>query len=215
MSRIPSGTASTTRERLLDAAESVVVSEGAGALTLDAVSAQAGVSKGGLLYHFGTKDDLLEGMIDRMIETHQARTEAALERSPEAPGRYAAACVDALVGLPPAELQRFHRLSNGLLAAVTANPRLLDRLREVYRETFRRLAEDGLPPGQALAAFAIVDSFWFWQMFQFPEPDAAQTAAALGVVRQLLQPAAPAPAVAPIQPNRRRVTKTATRRLSP
>ena len=41
-----------TRKRLLDAAAAVVRRDGAGALTLDAVAAEAGVSKGGLLYHF-------------------------------------------------------------------------------------------------------------------------------------------------------------------
>ena len=44
--------ATDTRRRLLDAATAVVRRDGARALTLDAVAAEAGVSKGGLLYHF-------------------------------------------------------------------------------------------------------------------------------------------------------------------
>ena len=42
----------SARARLLDAAVAVVRRDGAQALTLDAVAAEAGVSKGGLLYHF-------------------------------------------------------------------------------------------------------------------------------------------------------------------
>jgi AcrR family transcriptional regulator len=53
------------RERLLDAAERVVAEAGATHLTLDAVAKSAGVSKGGLLYHFPTKEALLEGMLAR------------------------------------------------------------------------------------------------------------------------------------------------------
>ena len=40
------------RERILDAAESVVIEQGVTGMTLDAVAARAKVSKGGLLYHF-------------------------------------------------------------------------------------------------------------------------------------------------------------------
>jgi AcrR family transcriptional regulator len=56
------------RQRLLDAAERVVVESGATHLTLDAVAKSAGVSKGGLLYHFPSKEALLEGMLTRHFE---------------------------------------------------------------------------------------------------------------------------------------------------
>jgi AcrR family transcriptional regulator len=41
----------------------VVQARGAGSLTLEAVADVAGVSKGGLLYHFPTKDALIDGMV--------------------------------------------------------------------------------------------------------------------------------------------------------
>lgn len=56
----------STRDRVLDAFERLLVSEGSRAATLDAVAAEAGVSKGGLLYHFGSKDALVEGMVERL-----------------------------------------------------------------------------------------------------------------------------------------------------
>lgn len=58
--------AATTRDRLLDAFETLLVTAGSRAATLDAVAAGADVSKGGLLYHFHSKDDLVEGMLDRL-----------------------------------------------------------------------------------------------------------------------------------------------------
>jgi AcrR family transcriptional regulator len=45
-----------------------VVEAGATHLTLDAVAKSAGVSKGGLLYHFPSKEALLEGMLARHFE---------------------------------------------------------------------------------------------------------------------------------------------------
>ncbi|GGS58294.1 TetR family transcriptional regulator [Planobispora rosea] len=56
------------REDLLDAAEDLLSDQGSSALTLAAVAERAGCSKGGLLYHFGTKEALIKGMVERLIE---------------------------------------------------------------------------------------------------------------------------------------------------
>lgn len=58
----------STRDRLLDSFEKLLVSDGSRAATLDAVAADADVSKGGLLYHFGSKDELIEAMLERLRE---------------------------------------------------------------------------------------------------------------------------------------------------
>ncbi|WP_214104630.1 TetR/AcrR family transcriptional regulator [Acrocarpospora catenulata] len=60
------------RDELLDAAEALLADQGERALTLAAVADRAGVSKGGLLYHFGTKDALVNGMIERLIADFDA-----------------------------------------------------------------------------------------------------------------------------------------------
>lgn len=59
--------AAGTRDRLLDAAAAVLLRDGAHALTLEAVAAQAGVSKGGLLYHFGSRQALIAGLTERLL----------------------------------------------------------------------------------------------------------------------------------------------------
>ena len=69
----------SARERLLDAAERVVAESGATHLTLDAVAKSAGVSKGGLLYHFPSKEALLEGMLARHFEDVDAEVARRLE----------------------------------------------------------------------------------------------------------------------------------------
>ena len=68
-----------TRARLLDAATRILVERGAGHFTLDAVAELAGVSKGGLLYHFPSKAAIVEGLAERL----RAYTDANLERSAE------------------------------------------------------------------------------------------------------------------------------------
>ncbi|MCD2188898.1 TetR/AcrR family transcriptional regulator [Actinomycetospora soli] len=65
------------RDRIVDAYVDHVVSEGPETVTLDAVAARAGVSKGGLLYHFGSKEALLAGMLERVRVLTEADIAAA------------------------------------------------------------------------------------------------------------------------------------------
>ncbi|GAB3131106.1 TetR/AcrR family transcriptional regulator [Tsukamurella serpentis] len=52
------------RAKLLESFVRILIEQGERAATLEAVAAEAGVSKGGLLYHFGSKDALVEGIVD-------------------------------------------------------------------------------------------------------------------------------------------------------
>lgn len=86
----PSGNATSnrpSRERLLDAFEAILIDEGERAATLDAVAARAGVSKGGLLYHFGSKDAMVSGLLDRLA-TLVADDVARIREAAEGPIEY-------------------------------------------------------------------------------------------------------------------------------
>jgi AcrR family transcriptional regulator len=54
------------REKVLDAFERLLIDDGERAATMDATARAAGVSKGGLLYHFGSKEALEQGIIARL-----------------------------------------------------------------------------------------------------------------------------------------------------
>ena len=66
----------SARDRVLDAYETLLIESGPGAATLDAVAAAAQVSKGGLLYHFASKDALAAGLLARLAERSAADAEA-------------------------------------------------------------------------------------------------------------------------------------------
>lgn len=59
-------TTSSAQDRILDAAENLIATQGIAGFTLDAVARAAEVSKGGLLYHFSSKDSLILGLQRRM-----------------------------------------------------------------------------------------------------------------------------------------------------
>ncbi|RYE93109.1 MAG: TetR/AcrR family transcriptional regulator, partial [Myxococcales bacterium] len=77
-----------TRERLLDAAEAVVIEQGVARLTLDAVAAAARTSKGGLLYHFASKDALVVGLVGRLTARIEHDLAERVRLDPEPVGRH-------------------------------------------------------------------------------------------------------------------------------
>jgi AcrR family transcriptional regulator len=138
--------AKQTKATLLEAATQVIAQDGALNLTLEAVAKQAGVSKGGLLYHFPNKDALVQGL----LEYHLAQFEESLGASklPFAQAYARLGSHDTNPGLTLA-----------LFTAVALNPSLLDTVRQAYRgwqsqlggvdATVARLAADGLWLAQA------------------------------------------------------------------
>lgn len=54
---------SIDRDKVLDAAEALVMIEGAAALSFDAAAKAAGITKGGVQYAFGTRGNLIGSTI--------------------------------------------------------------------------------------------------------------------------------------------------------
>ncbi len=59
-------------EIILDAAESLLRRSGSRTLTIDAVAAEAGLSKGGVLHHYASKDALVTALAARKVQRMQA-----------------------------------------------------------------------------------------------------------------------------------------------
>ncbi|HWV78837.1 MAG TPA: TetR/AcrR family transcriptional regulator [Isoptericola sp.] len=74
--------APAARAKVLRAFAELLVESGERSATLDAVAERAGVSKGGLLYHFPSKDALVEGLLDHLAVLTAADVEA-MRTAPE------------------------------------------------------------------------------------------------------------------------------------
>ncbi|WP_116951105.1 TetR/AcrR family transcriptional regulator [Jiangella endophytica] len=68
----------SSRDRILDALERILVETGLHAVTLEHVASVAGVSKGGLLYHFPTKEALITGLARRLADAVEDEFDQAL-----------------------------------------------------------------------------------------------------------------------------------------
>lgn len=72
------------RERLLDAAESVVAAGRIAALTFGSVAAASGVPKASVQSAFGTREGMIDAMLERWLQREQLRFERAAGTRPSA-----------------------------------------------------------------------------------------------------------------------------------
>ncbi len=81
------GGVSSSRERILDSFEDALIRDGERAATMEAVAASAEVSKGGLLYHFPSKEALVEGLGERLRGLAE-RDRDIMAAAPDGAARY-------------------------------------------------------------------------------------------------------------------------------
>jgi len=130
----------SSRDLIVDAAQAVVLEGGAAHMTLDAVAAKAGVSKGGLLYHFPNKKALLRAMLNRRVQRLEEARKQKRAQLPEGPTREITAYVLSLLDRD----RKTERISAGLLASAAHDLKLLEPLRGDYRKLVRELSSSGL-----------------------------------------------------------------------
>ncbi|HSJ95715.1 MAG TPA: TetR/AcrR family transcriptional regulator [Myxococcota bacterium] len=73
--------AGKTREKILDAAQDLILDHGYGATTVDAVVARAGITKGAFFHHYGSKAELARALVDRYAALDREHLQARLERA--------------------------------------------------------------------------------------------------------------------------------------
>jgi AcrR family transcriptional regulator len=65
------GKGQQTRERLMDIAESAILSKGFGATSIDEIIAEAQITKSGFFYHFKDKNELARALLERYLEREE------------------------------------------------------------------------------------------------------------------------------------------------
>lgn len=152
------------RTRILDAAESIVQAKGVPALTLEAAARGAGISKGGLLYHFASKEAMLSGLVARLAESIQADFDAVLAAQ-SGPCPASRAVLAWAFDHPDQVCEEHQRAGAVFLAVFHHDPAMLGPIRAVFAHIREHLRADALPPGTALTIMAASDGLFFGQLF--------------------------------------------------
>jgi AcrR family transcriptional regulator len=151
-------TSISTRDKIIDAAMAIVREQGVAKMTLDEAAKVAGLSKGGVLYHFKSKDDLIRGMVERLVSQCDGLTQGYYEREPDGPYRWARAVVHTTFDPngPGGD-----KVSGALLAAVVINPELTAPIQAKYEEWIERVNSDSPNPMLAGLVCMAMDGYNF------------------------------------------------------
>ena len=168
----------TTQTTLLEASAKVVLDKGVGALTLDAVALEAGVSKGGLLYHFPSKNKLIEGMIERLIAEFDSMLETELEKSN---GDWLSAYIRTSFQSDP----KLDSMGSALFVAIANNPELLEPLRAHYAEWQDKVIASAASPETGTIIRMAIDGLWVSDLLDFAPPSSATRKKMLTALLQL------------------------------
>ncbi|WP_134499421.1 TetR/AcrR family transcriptional regulator [Microvirga pakistanensis] len=174
----------SSREKILDAAAELVAEIGAGRLTLDAVAERAGLSKGGLLYNFPSKDALLQAMIQRMIDQVSESKEALRTQMEPGPNLDARVATTSLLNMCCGG--KMQEVATGMMAAAAENPRLLDPVRQVIAATVEQLKANSDDVEAALLGWLAVEGLSNLEMHKlspFSDQDREQI---VGMINRLL-----------------------------
>ena len=147
------------RAQLLDAALAVIRRSGAQALTLDAVAVEAGVSKGGVLYHFASKRALIDGLVDCWLDDFEARLSG-----PDLTAAYVRASDLSNAG-PDVRASEF-----GMLAALIEDPEVLQAARERQAEYMERMLEGVLAREDSWLVRLAADGLWYSDLLGIAPP---------------------------------------------
>ncbi len=179
----------TARAKILAAAADIARDVGPANLSLDAVAARAGVSKGGLLYHFPAKADLLKALVadhldtfERDLRDHQARLAPARANALRSYLEVTAA--DCEAHAPPAA---------GVLAAIVQHPEMLEPIKGFKRQTLDRLKADAGDDATALLLFLVMEGIRSMKLFDADVLSPDEAATAMQALRRMIDSAADAP----------------------
>jgi AcrR family transcriptional regulator len=152
----------SSRERILEAASDIARESGPGNLSLDAVAARAGLSKGGLLYNFPSKASLMEAL----VEMHVERTRAAMRTAEESDTESANPVASAFINVYQTESCSKQPPASGVLAAIAENPEFIAPIMVYKQELVERIRTTDQDHEMGCIAFLAIEGMRALRLFE-------------------------------------------------
>lgn len=148
-----------TRNKLLQAARQVAVECGVTKLTIEAVAREAGVSKGAVLYHFASKDQLLTALLEALLDGFDRLVVAEA-------GKGEVSWLQAYLRASfPEQRAGYLQETTVIFAIASLRPELRGVVRSRFEQWHRKAAEEMADPVTAHLIRAAVDGLWYNEMF--------------------------------------------------
>lgn len=172
-----------TRAHILAAAAELAKEKGAAHISLEAIAQRAGLSKGGLLYHFPRKDALIRAL----VEQHLAEVDAMLAAIEANNGhRRNNTIARAFVELSREKACEHKSNLDGILMALAENPHLLDPIRAHEKRMIERIRRTAADRELSLIALLVIEGMRSLDLFNVNELATEERAAVLDRVMALL-----------------------------
>jgi AcrR family transcriptional regulator len=167
-----------TKAKIIAAAARTAVERGVQNMTMDAVATEAGISKGGVFYHFSSKEDLLLGMVQALVDVTEGEIEATQAGDKE-PGSWLRGFIKAALAKDAAELGPVGRLSVAFLTAAANDTNLLKPMNDRQPAWREAINSSGINPVQAQIVRLAADGLWINDVMNVPVLDASERAAVI------------------------------------
>lgn len=133
------------------------MNEGVGGLTIDRVASEAGLSKGGVFYHFKNKEALVTAMTERIISEFYEDCDQRMAAG--------ATMIEATIeGAFSQDLRQKNRIA-ALITCCMNEPNFGIRFRTKYSEWLSDLAvKGGVDPGTARVIASAIDGYYLTEM---------------------------------------------------
>ncbi|WP_057767067.1 TetR/AcrR family transcriptional regulator [Cytobacillus praedii] len=159
--------ANAKRELILNAATQIALDSGFHSLTLDAVAKRAGISKGGLLYHYPNKDLLIKGIAIHIFDEFYLNFEDFSKKDPVEKGKWSRALIEA----SKFDLEHNAELNVGISAAALLNSAAVHNISESYQSILSKLEDDGIDPVTATIIRLALDGLYYSQLLNVAPVD--------------------------------------------
>lgn len=130
------------KEKILEAANKLITEKGLHSFTLEEVAKEAGISKGGLLYHYNSKDALMKGLIESGISLFEAKV-SERERAllSDAPNNWFISYIEEQFSTAKIDTNTM----GGIIAAFALNQELLSPVLDNRKEWLEKINESKDP----------------------------------------------------------------------
>jgi AcrR family transcriptional regulator len=158
-----------TRSRILDAVMQLIVDEGVKGVTLSAVCRRAGISKGGLVHYFPSKEGLIEAFIDRAGQQYQEMIETAFQGIAVGAGNRGLALIDLFVNNQSLRESKGNDDCAAVMLALIQSDRRTNISEQLFDRVFKLLTADGLSADLATTLLVSIDGLWLQSMIEKPD----------------------------------------------
>lgn len=209
-----------TKDKICEAAMQLAIRDGLLAMTLDNVAKQAGISKGGVMYHFPSKDELVRGVLDHFGQQCETMLMRRVVDDPEPRLRWARCLLDCLfpesseTGPQPdaGEISSdvLSRFFMAMLAGAVTSPAAMSPLRDLATRMRKRFMSDPHDGMEQILVWLAIDGLLLWQFMGLIDSDDPMIAQVGETLRARIRTQMEADAVVPHQTQSRLLSTAAS-----